>query len=51
MSEPLYAGLVEELGDPEPLCREIDEFAIQWHADRMRGQSPPEEPPSPRGDG
>jgi hypothetical protein len=33
---PIYQGLCEELGDPEQTAREIDEFAIQWHAARMR---------------
>lgn len=37
MSEtPLYDGLVAELGDPEGVAREIDEWVIRWHADRMR---------------
>jgi hypothetical protein len=33
---PLYDGLVKELGDPEKVARGIDEWAILWHADRMR---------------
>lgn len=40
MSEtPLYDGLVAELGDPEGVAREIDEWVIRWHAARMRGTS------------
>jgi hypothetical protein len=37
---PLYDGLVAELGDPEQVARGIDEWAILWHAGRMRAQTP-----------
>jgi hypothetical protein len=37
---PIYEGLVAELGDPHEVARGIDEWAIQWHADRMRAQAP-----------
>jgi hypothetical protein len=33
---PIYGGLVAELGDPFVAGREIDEFAIRWHAARLR---------------
>jgi hypothetical protein len=42
MCEPLYRGLVEELGDPEQLAREFDEWVIAWHAARMRAQAQPD---------
>jgi hypothetical protein len=31
----MYLDLVEELGDPEQVAREVDESVIRWHAARM----------------